>query len=276
MALLTGLVTLLAYVISEFAGYGSSGVGVGLMIAGIINFLAYYFSDKIVIAQSGAKKITREQSPAYHAIVERLCMSAKLPVPALYVIPDKSLNAFATGRDKEHAAVAVTQGLLDSLESDELEGVVAHELAHIQNYDMRLMSTVSILVGMLNILSNMFWHTSMYGGSSNKDESRIHALVSIVVMMLTPLVGMLIQLAISRQREYHADASAVQMIGSPHGLIKALAKLGSTSRPLASANVATSHMYINNPFGKDAFFSSLFSTHPPIPDRIAKLQQLPL
>ncbi len=273
MAVLTSIVALLAYAISEASGYGSTGVGVGLLLAGIINFVAYYFSDRIVIAQTGAKKVEESDAPEYFAIVSNLAKKANLPMPALYLIPDHAMNAFATGRDAEHAAVAVTQGLLERLNRDEIEGVIAHELSHIRNYDMRLMSTVSILVGMLNILANMFWRSGLMGRSSSREESRANTVVSLILILVTPIVGMLIQFAISRQREFLADASAAEIVGSPQGLIQALAKLESSKVPLASADVATAHLFITNPFGDKSFFSTLFSTHPPMAERIARLRK---
>jgi heat shock protein HtpX len=274
MAILTAVVALMAYAISQATGYGSSGVGVGLIIAGVMNFVAYYFSDRIVLAQTKAQKVTQQDSPEYFEIVSSLAKNANLPMPSIYIIPDTAMNAFATGRDAEHAAVAVTQGLLQRLSRDEIEGVIAHELSHVRNYDMRLMSTVSILVGMLNILANMFWRAGLFGRSSSREDSRTNSIISIVLIMVTPIVGMLIQLAISRQREYLADASAAQLVGSPQGLISALQKLGSSKIPLATADVSTAHLYISNPFGDNLLFTNLFSTHPPMADRIARLEQL--
>jgi len=273
MAFLTSIVALMAYAISQASGYGSSGVGIGLLIAGVMNFVAYYFSDRIVLAQTRAQKVSQQDSPEYFEIVSSLARRANLPIPAIYVIPDTAMNAFATGRDAEHAAVAVTQGLLQRLNRDEIEGVITHELSHIRNYDMRLMSTVSILVGMLNILANMFWRAGLFGRSSSREDSRIHSILSIILIMVTPIVGILIQLAISRQREYLADASAAELVGSPKGLISALLKLDSSKVPLATADVSTAHLYISNPFGDHLLFKNLFSTHPPMRDRIARLEQ---
>ncbi len=273
MALLTAVVMILAYVLSDMAGYGSMGVSVGLVVAGAINFIAYYFSDRVVLAQSGAEVADRSTHPSYYAIVEDLTRRADLPMPTLYVIPDSSLNAFATGRDAHHASVAVTRGLLSELDREELTGVIAHELSHIKNYDMRLMSTVSILVGMINILAQMFW----YGGHSrsvSRDEDRAGGLVSIVLMMLTPIVGLLLQLAISRQREYLADASARDLAGSPQGLIRALEQMSTQTHRLHTAEIATAHLYITNPWGDDPLWSTLFSTHPPIKDRIRRLMSM--
>ena len=274
MAILTSVVALMAYAISQASGYGSSGVGIGLIIAGVMNFVAYYFSDRIVLAQTRAKKVSPQDSPEYFEIVSSLARRANLPMPAIYIIPDTAMNAFATGRDAEHAAVAVTQGLLQKLNRDEIEGVIAHELSHVRNYDMRLMSTVSILVGMLNILANMFWQSGLMGRSSSREDSRVNSIISIILIMVTPIVGMLIQLAISRQREYLADASAAKLVGSPQGLISALHKLDSSKMPLATADVSTAHLYISNPFGDNNLFTNIFSTHPPMQERIARLEQL--
>lgn len=274
MAVLTSVVALMAYAISQASGYGSSGVGVGLIIAGVMNFVAYYFSDRIVLAQTRAQKVSPQDSPEYFEIVSSLARKANLPMPAIYIIPDTAMNAFATGRDAEHAAVAVTQGLLQRLNRDEIEGVIAHELSHVRNYDMRLMSTVSILVGMLNILANMFWRSGLMGRSSSREESRANSIISIILIMVTPIVGILIQLAISRQREYLADASAAELVGSPKGLISALQKLGSSKMSLATADVSTAHLYISNPFGDNLLFTNLFSTHPPMQNRIAQLEKM--
>lgn len=274
MAILTSVVALMAYALSQASGYGSSGVGVGLLIAGILNFVAYYFSDRIVLAQSRAQKVEQHDAPEYFEIVSALARKAQLPMPSLYIIPDTAMNAFATGRDADHAAVAVTQGLLQRLDRDEIEGVLAHELSHVRNYDMRLMSTVSILVGMLNILANMFWRAGLMGRSSNRENSNANSIVSVILVMVTPIVGILIQLAISRQREYLADASAAQLVGTPNGLIHALQKLESFKLPLATADVSTAHLYISSPFGDNFALSSLFSTHPPMQERIARLEKL--
>jgi heat shock protein HtpX len=274
MAILTSVVALMAYAISQASGYGSSGVGIGLVIAGIMNFAAYYFSDRIVLAQSHAQKVEQSDAPEYFAIVSSLTKKSGLPMPTLYIIPDTAMNAFATGRDADHAAVAVTQGLLNRLGHDEIEGVIAHELSHVRNYDMRLMSTVSILMGMLNILANMFWRAGLMGRSSSREDSRANSIISIILIMVTPIVGMLIQLAISRQREYLADASAAELVGSPQGLIDALRQLESSKTPLATADVATAHLYISNPFGDQPFWSSLFSTHPTTKERIDRLKML--
>lgn len=272
MATLTGVVMLLAYVLSDATGYGSTGVSIGLIIAGIINFVAFYLSDRIVLVQSGARPADRSQYPDYHRIVETLSRRAGIPMPALYVIPDQAPNAFATGRDQSHASVAVTRGLLQMLDEQEIEGVIAHELSHIVNYDMRLMSTVAILVGMINILTQMMWYGG-HGRSSDR-EDRYSGIIYSLLMLLTPIVGIILQLAISRQREYLADASAARLAGSPNGLISALSRMSQYRHPLASANVSTAHLYISSPWGEDPLWSRLFSTHPPMAERIARLRQV--
>lgn len=275
MAILTGLVAFVAYAVSVSLGYGTNGVGIGLLLAGLLNFVSYYFSDSIVLAQSGAKKIDRQDAPEYYSVVERLCNRADLPIPRLYVIHDQSMNAFATGRDHTHASVAVTAGLLRHLNSEELEGVIAHELAHIKNFDIRLMSLVSVLVGFLSILSNVFWRSNLYGHSSDRESNRGGNIFSILLLLITPLVGMLIQFAISRQREFIADATGARIVGSARGLMHALLKLErGADVPLATADISTSHLYINNPFGAGSVFQTLFSTHPPMAERIQELQKL--
>ena len=261
--------------------FGLDFVGFALIFSGIMSFGSYWYSDKIVLTLSGAQPATRDQYFDFYTVAENLAMSQRLPKPKLYVIEDTAMNAFATGRDPQHAAVVATTGLLSRLNRSEIEGVMAHELAHVQNYDIRLMSLVSVLVGFIALLSDWFLRISFLGGRRDSDRSSgqagaVLAVVGIVLIILSPIIANLIKLAISRKREFLADASAVAMTKNPNGLINALLKLDGDREPLEAANKATAHLYITNPLKnhRDAvgWFANFFNTHPPIADRVAALQ----
>lgn len=240
-------------------------IGIGaLLYAG----LSYYFSAKIALSMSGAKQVSREEAPELYRMIERLSASAKLPMPKIYIIKDHSPNAFATGRNPKNAAVAVTVGLLDKLNDREVEGVLAHEMAHIGNYDIRLMSVVAALVSVVSIISDFFLWSSILG-----DDEAPNPLVAIVVMIIAPIIALVIQLAISRKREYLADATGAMIAKDPDGLADALEKI-SHSRPMRHGSSATAHLYIASPFGKGKGVASLFSTHPPAGERIRRLRDM--
>ncbi len=239
------------------------------------NIFAYWNSDKVVIAMSGAKPATEAEYRELNNIVENLAITAGLPKPKVYVIQDPAPNAFATGRNKEHAAVAVTTGLLAMMDRAELEGVLAHELSHIGNRDMLVSTVAVVLVGFVTLVSDFFLRSTLLGGGDdNRNKNPILMIVAVAFIVLSPIVATLIQLAISRKREFLADASGALLTRYPEGLASALQKIGSYSQPMQRANNATAHLYISNPFGPKAAMSGLarlFMTHPPVEARIKAL-----
>lgn len=252
---------------------------VAIAIALVMNIWAYWFSDKIAIAQAHAVLADEVQYKALHRIIENLAITAGLPKPRVYIINDPAPNAFSTGRDKEHAAVAVTTGLLDMMNENELQGVIAHELSHIGNRDILVMTAAVVLVGVITVLANIFLRLSFWGGFGGRDRNNnaniIMLIAGIIAVILAPIAAELIQLAISRKREFLADASGALLTRYPEGLESALQKIGSYAAPMKSASTTTAHMYISNPFGAHpagAWIQKLFSTHPPIPERIAALE----
>ncbi|MBI4225094.1 MAG: zinc metalloprotease HtpX [Candidatus Sungbacteria bacterium] len=249
-----------------------------------MNVVSYWFSGKIVLALHHAKPVQVKDNPELYRILENLSISAGIPMPALYVIPDAAPNAFATGRNADHAVICVTEGLLGMLDRSELEGVLSHELSHIGNRDMLVSTVAVVLVGMVSILSDMFMRSLWFGGRRSDDErgnNGVLLIIGIALSILAPIFATLIQLAISRRREFLADTSGALLTRYPDGLISALKKIGSYKRPLATATNATAHLFFENPFGADHEFGErktpwivkLFSTHPPIEDRILALQE---
>jgi heat shock protein HtpX len=267
--LLTALTLLLLFV-GQMLG-GSHGLTIALIVAIVMNCSAYFFSDKIALASSGAVPISREQAPRLYAVMERLAAKANLPMPKLYLIPQPAPNAFATGRNPRHASVAVTQGLLEIMNDDELEGVIAHELSHVRNYDILTSSIAATIAGAITWVARMgFW----FGGGSD-DRNRGSGIVGLLMLILAPLAALLLQLGISRQREYQADASGVKMVGHANGLISALEKLGAYNKKIPmDVPPTTSALMIVQPLSAREMFSSLFSTHPPLADRIAALRNM--
>lgn len=273
------ILLLLGWVIDQYSG--GSGQG-GLILAIFLSFgmsmLSYFAGDRIALATSGAQPLTKEQNPYVYRLVENLCITAGLPLPKIYIIPDSAMNAFATGRDPNHASIAITQGLIDGLENEELEGVIAHELSHIKNYDIRFMTMVVVLVGAISILARIFTHGLMGRSSGNRRNGNVLLIVGIVLAILSPLIAELIKLAVSRKREFLADASGALLTRYPEGLAKALEKIAhSPTPPMANANRATAHLFFANPFGEIAVgkkISGLFSTHPPIDQRIQALRAM--
>ena len=245
----------------------------------VMNITGYWFSDKIALSIAGAKPATREQYFDLYNIMQNLSITAGLPMPKIYVIPDNAPNAFATGRDKDHAVVAVTTGLLTIMDKSELEGVIAHELSHIGNRDMLVSTVAVVLVGFVSIVSDMFLRTSLWGGrgSNEREGSNWVAIVGIVLSILAPIAATLIQLAISRKREYLADASGALLTRYPQGLASALGKLRDYSQPMVKQSTAIAHLYISNPFGEGSKFGrklgNIFSTHPPLDERIKLLME---
>lgn len=274
------------YLMATAFGYGLDMVGIALIVSGFMSFFSYYYSDKIILTISGAREAKREEFFDFYTVTENLCLGAKMPKPKLYVIEDTAMNAFATGRDPEHAVVCATTGLLSRLNRSEIEGVVAHELSHVKNYDIRLMSIVTILVGFVALLSDWMIRMTYFGGSrrrsrDNQEGGQIEVIlfiVGLVLAILSPIIAQLIQLAISRRREFLADASAVGFTKNPEGLAKALEKITADREPLEAANKATAHLYIANPLKNThsavGMFAKMFTTHPPVEERIKALRQL--
>jgi len=249
----------------------------------LMNFIAYWQSDKIVLSLNHAKPIEKRDNPELYRVVENLCITAGLPLPRIYIIDSAQPNAFATGRDKNHAVVAVTRGLLEKLERVELEGVLAHELSHIGNRDMLLQTVIVVLVGVIVILTDFFFRISFWGGfrgRNNKESGQIGLImmvVAIALAILAPIFAQLIKLAISRKREFLADASGALLTRYPEGLARALEKISQDPNPLRGASDATSHLYIASPFrGKEgkAWLHKLFMTHPPLEERVKALREM--
>jgi len=263
-----------ALVAAGLALGGRNGMVLAFLLAAGMNFFAYWFSDKIVLKLHGAKPVTREQAPQLYAIVEGLTAHAGIPMPRLYIMEADALNAFATGRNPSHAAVCCTTGILRALERDELEGVLAHELSHVKNRDILISSVAATLAGAITMLAHMARWGAIFGGYGGRDNDRNGGSVIELLAMaiLAPLAAMLIQMAVSRSREYEADASGAQMVGNPYGLAKALQKLEDYGKRVPPLNVSPSmnHLYISNPLSGQAFLS-LFSTHPPLKERIQRL-----
>ena len=268
--LMTTLTLLLVWVGEAIAG--PRGAWMFLVIAAVMNFAAYWFSDKMVLAMYKAKPVSEAQAPQVYAIVRRLTERGKLPMPKLYVIPSDSPNAFATGRNPEHAAVAVTEGIVRLLGAEELEGVLAHELGHVRNRDILISSIVATIAGAITMLSRAAMWGAMLGG---RDRERGNPLALILVVILAPLAAVIVQMAISRTREFAADRAGAEISGKPMALATALAKLerGAAAVPMRSANEATAHQFIVNPL-RGRGMASLFSTHPSTAERIARLERI--
>ena len=253
-------------------------VGIGSLSA----LFSYYGGDKLVLASSHAQAVTAEQAPQLYNVVNEMAIAAGVPMPKVYIIDDPSPNAFATGRDPQHSSVAVTTGLLKELNREELQGVLGHEMSHVRNYDIRFTLFVGVMVGSIALLAGFFLRYTFWFGGGRRGNDRegggglgvILLVVGLVMAALSYFFGALVQMAVSRQREYLADASSVELTRNPHGLESALAKIGGDPAVLHSVNGATQHLYIVNPLKKHGIGSDLFSTHPPIVDRINRLRQL--
>ncbi|PIP74338.1 MAG: zinc metalloprotease HtpX [Candidatus Levybacteria bacterium CG_4_9_14_3_um_filter_35_16] len=283
MLLFVVFIATLAFIFSKALGYGLSFVGIALIFSGLISIGSYYYSDKLVLATLKAREIEMQDNPLLFRTVENLCIGAGLPIPKIYIVNDSSPNAFATGRDPNHAVVCVTTGILSLLNKAELEGVIAHELSHIRNYDIRLMAVVAILVGFIAIIADMFMRSLWWGGIKDDDNrgsgniQLIFLALGIVFAILSPIVATLIQLAVSRKREFLADASGALLTRYPEGLASALEKLEKDKTPLKKASNATAHLFIENPFNRKSsqnWFASLFNTHPSIDERIRILRSM--
>ena len=272
----TGAILIVMSVLLVVAGGafgGRGGMQIALLVAILMNFVSYFFSDKIALRSSGAQPVTREQLPRLYQVMERLAAKARIPVPALYVVPDMAPNAFATGRSPNHASVAVTEGLLQIMNDDELEGVIAHELSHVRNYDILTSSIAATIAAAVTFLSRF---GMFFGGGSRDDEREGGGFAAILMIFLAPFAAFLLQLFLSRTREYAADETGVRMVGYPNGLISALEKLGAYNKriPTTAISPSTSALCIVKPFFGAGTLSSLFSTHPPLEERIAALRQM--
>ena len=275
--LLLATLTAILVVIGDMIG-GRSGMIMMFVISMGMNFMSYWYSDKIVLAQYNAQPVTAQSNPKLYAMVEKLTKNGNLPMPRVYIIPSEVPNAFATGRDPEHSVICVTTALLDKLDYYELEGVVAHEMGHIKNYDILLSAVVSVMVGFVVILSDWFTRITFWGGPRRSDDddngNPILMFIGLIFLILAPIFGQLMQLAISRKREFLADATAVEFTRNPDGLISALIKISGDPNQLKVANNATENMYIVNPFRGKKSSSSLWSTHPSIEDRVEALRNI--
>ena len=277
----TGVLLILLSVLLVVAGGaigGQSGLKIALGIAVVMNGISYFFSDKIALASSGAQRVSREQVPRLYEVMERLAAKAGLPMPKLYVIPEPAPNAFATGRNPQHASVAVTQGLLELMNDEELEGVIAHELSHVRNYDILTSSIAATIAGAITYLASMGRWAMLFGGfGRDRDDDRGGGgLAALLMIFLAPIAALMLQLFLSRTREYSADETGARMVGQPYGLMSALQKLGAYNQriPTTSLSPSTSALCIVKPLFGGGTLSSLFSTHPPLEKRIQALREM--
>ena len=271
LAVLTAMLVLLGGAIG-----GQQGMVIAFVIALAMNFFSYWFSDKIVLAAYGAKPIDEAEAPRLYAIVHRLATRAGIPMPRVYMVPSETPNAFATGRNPQHAVVAVTEGIMRILDEEELEGVLAHELSHVKNRDVLISTIAATLAGAITYLAHMAQWAAMFGGRSRDDEEGgSNPIAMILLAILAPIAAMLVQMAVSRSREFQADATGAQVAGKPWGLAKALEKLQMANEavPMANATPATAHLFIVNPLSGQTLMR-LFSTHPPLEERIARLRAM--
>ncbi len=271
--LFIAIILFIGWVFSDILGYGYGAMIMAFIISIGMTLMSYYKGDSIALRSAGAKAIAKGDNPYVYRMVENMAITAGIPTPKVYIINSPAMNAFATGRDPEHASVAVTTGIIEALENEELEGVIAHEISHIKNYDIRIMTIVVVLVGTIALLSDMFFRVRIFGGSrdSKGGGNAWLALVGLALMVLSPLIAEMIKLAISRKREYLADASGALLTRYPEGLARALEKISQSNVPLERASAATAHLFISNPFKKKSI-TGFFSTHPPIEDRVNKLR----
>jgi heat shock protein HtpX len=271
--LLTFLTVLLVFVGGALGG--RTGMIYAFAFALVMNFVSYWFSDKIVLAMYRARPVTEAQAPELYSMVRRLTQKAGLPMPKVYIIPSETPNAFATGRNPEHGVVAVTEGIMRILSREELEGVLAHELAHIKHRDILTGTIVATIAGAISMLAQMAHWALLFGGGRRDDDEGGSPIVALVMMIVAPIAAMLVQMAISRTREYEADAGGAKLAGNPYGLANALLKLerGAQVIPMHDPNPATAHMFIVNPLTGRGIMT-LFSTHPPIAERVKRLKEM--
>jgi heat shock protein HtpX len=273
--LLLAVMTAMLVLIGGAIG-GQQGMMIAFVVALGMNFLSYWFSDKMVLAAYGAQPIDEAAAPRLYAIVRRLATRAGIPMPRVYLVPSETPNAFATGRNPQHAVVAVTEGIMRILDEEELEGVLAHELSHVKNRDVLISTIAATLAGAITYLAHMAQWAAMFGGRSRDDEEGgSNPIAMILLAILAPIAAMLVQMAVSRSREFQADATGAQVAGRPWGLAKALEKLqmANQAMPMATATPATAHLFIVNPLSGETLMR-LFSTHPPLEERIARLRAM--
>lgn len=290
LLVITAVLVVLGYVIGV-AWTGDPGAGLvfipaAIALSGALSAAAWFGGDGVVLAASRARQVSEDDAPQLMNVVRELTLSAGLPMPRVFIIDDSAPNAFATGRDPDHASLAVTTGLLDKLDREELQGVIAHELSHVRNYDIRFSLLVGVMVGSIALIADMFlrvtWWSGLTGGRRSRSSSdsggglaAVMMVVAIVLAIVAPIFGRMVQLAVSREREYLADASSVELTRNPAGLERALAKIAADREPLEVANRATQHLYVVNPVKKlDESSRGMFSTHPPVVDRVNRLRQL--
>ncbi len=266
----------IGYLIGYVSGYGMPAVAVAAVISSIMAVSSYYTGDKVALSMSGARPVTEADNPYLWRMVENLCIASGTPMPKVHIMPDMAINAFATGRNPQRASIAVTQGALEKLENEELEGVLAHELSHIKNYDIRVMTIVVVLVGVVAILADLVLRMTMFGGENrNRQTHPLVLIAAVVAILLAPIGAQMIQFAVSRKREFLADASGALLTRYPEGLARALEKIGSDSMPMRKASEATAHLFFSNPFGRtQQWMAKLFSTHPPIEERVRALRSM--
>jgi heat shock protein HtpX len=273
------IVLAIGYFLAEYMDYGYGMMGLAVVISFFMTLVSYFKGDKIALKSTGAKEIQKKDHPYVYRMIENLCITAGTPVPKVHIIDSPALNAFATGRDPKHASIALTTGIINTLENEELEGVIAHELSHIKNYDIRVMTIVVVLVGTIALISDMFFRMRFFGVGnrrSSNDSGKsggIIMIIGIVLLILSPIIAELIKLAVSRKREYLADASGALLTRYPEGLASALEKISTSSETLPHASAATAHLFISSPFKKKSI-SGLFSTHPPIEERVKQLRSM--
>lgn len=271
MVLFVGVVSAIGWAISTL--YGNSYLTPWIVLgAGIYALIQYFAASKLAVAMTGAKEIEKKDNPRLYRIVENLSITTGMPMPKVYIVDDPAPNAFATGRDPKHALVAATTGIMDVMDDRELEAVMAHEMGHVQNYDIRVTMIAFGLASAIGIMSDIALRMMWFGGGDNRQNNPIFLLIGIAVVILAPLVAVLIQSAISRQREYLADATGALTTRDPEGLASALEKLQAYGRPMQRQNTATAHLFISNPL-KSGAIMNLFSTHPPLEQRIARLRE---
>ncbi len=273
MGILTLTIGILGSLISYYLHWGLTGTSSFLLVAGIINFISYFYSDRIVLRISKAKPVIKDQAPDYYSIVEKLCAQINIPMPKLYILDESTMNAFATGRNYTHSAIALSKGLLQRMTADEVEAVIGHELSHIQNYDMRTMAIVSVLVSFISIVADLYWSSTIINRSQDKETSGMIATIGAILSVFAPLSAFLIQLAISRKREFIADARSAEITGKAKSLASALQKISMDIRLPKHMTVSTASLYFSTP-NQDSFIDTLFSTHPPIEERIKILETL--
>lgn len=269
----------IGWLLSQTTTLGENAIFLAVALSLVMALISYFSGDKVALFAASARPITRDENPYLYRLVENLCITAGISPPKIYIIDDPAMNAFATGRSPKHASIAFTTGIVQKLENEELEGVIAHELSHVKNYDIRVMTVVIILVGTIALLADWFLRASIFGGRRDNHERGqigiILFVLGIILAILSPLIAQLIQLAVSRKREFLADADGALLTRYPEGLARALEKIQNSHTPLRRANTATAHLFIANPFGQGRkHFARLFSTHPPVEERIRILRSL--